>query len=79
MQLRKAAYEGKNSKHNFTDKANNSNNDFMDYELWTVKETAQYLRISHRSLYNMLSAGKCPIRHERIGKAIRFRRADVIR
>lgn len=43
----------------------------------TIKELAELLGISPRSIYNQLSAGKFPITPKRVGRLIRFDVRDV--
>jgi excisionase family DNA binding protein len=49
-------------------------------KLLTVKETADYLRISERTIYNRIgrkSKMAFPIKPKRIGRLIRFDQQDV--
>ena len=45
--------------------------------LLSVQETANYLSISPRSIYNNLSAGKFPIQPLKLGRSVRFDIRDL--
>ena len=54
---------------------NNTKNEF-DYDiLWTVKEVAQYLKVSKGHVYNLSSRGEIPLR-KRDG-LLRFRPDEI--
>jgi excisionase family DNA binding protein len=46
-------------------------------ELLTTQETAKLLKISYATLMTWRSAKRYPLRYARIGRRIRYRRADV--
>lgn len=45
-------------------------------DVLTAEEAAQYLRVSLKTLYRLVSAGKVP--GQRVGRAWRFRKADLV-
>jgi excisionase family DNA binding protein len=45
-------------------------------DVLTAKEAAVYLRVSLKTLYRLVSAGKIP--GQKVGRAWRFRRVDLI-
>ncbi len=45
--------------------------------LLTIKETASFLGISSRTIYNQLSAKKFPVRPLRLGRCVRFDIEDL--
>ena len=50
--------------------------------LWTVEQTAQYLGLKPRTIYNGIgrkSKKRFPIKPKRIGKAVRFDIEDIER
>ncbi len=47
----------------------------MPTEVMTVNEVAQYLRVNPQTVYRKAKAGELPA--VRIGRAIRFRRAEL--
>ena len=53
----------------------------QEKDLWTIEETAQYLGISKRTIYNRVRPGTTekpfPIKPIRIGRLIRFKRTEV--
>ena len=54
----------------------------MDDKLLTIKEVAELLRISERTIYNKVRKGaerQFPIKVKRVGKLIRFAARDVQR
>ncbi|MDY6986955.1 MAG: helix-turn-helix domain-containing protein [Thermodesulfobacteriota bacterium] len=53
-----------------------------DKRLLTVKETADLLRISPRTIYNQIGPGAqrpFPIRPRRVGRLVRFAASDIQR
>lgn len=50
-------------------------NEDLDQQLLTEKEAGAYLRVSKRNLYCWRMAGLIP--YFKIGRAVRFRRADM--
>ena len=50
-------------------------NEDLDQQLHTEKEACAYLRVSRRNLYCWRMAGLIP--YFKIGRAVRFRRADM--
>lgn len=48
----------------------------MQTENMTVKEVADFLRVSRQTVYTMVKQGKIP--SFRIGTKVRFKRSDVI-
>lgn len=49
----------------------------MTEEVMTLREVAQYLKITERTLYRLVQEGKVPA--FRVGNAWRFRRSDLDR
>ena len=47
----------------------------MSNEVLTVSEVAEYLRVNPQTVYRKAKAGELPV--VRIGRAIRFRRAEL--
>lgn len=47
----------------------------MQNENFTVKEVADFLRVSRQTVYTMVREGKIP--HFRVGNKVRFKRADI--
>jgi excisionase family DNA binding protein len=45
-------------------------------ENMTVKEVADFLRVSRQTVYVMVKEGKIP--HFRVGSKVRFKRADIM-
>lgn len=45
--------------------------------LLTIKETALFLGLSSRTIYNSLSAKKFPVKPLRLGRAVRFDIRDL--
>lgn len=45
-------------------------------EVLTAGEAAAYLRVSLKTLYRLLSAGKVP--GQKVGRAWRFRQSDLV-
>ena len=48
----------------------------MQTENMTVKEVADFLRVSRQTVYQMVKQGKIP--SFRVGTKVRFKRADVL-
>lgn len=47
----------------------------MQIENMTVKEVADFLRVSRQTVYTMVRQGKLP--HFRIGNKVRFKRSEI--
>lgn len=47
----------------------------MQIENMTVKEVADFLRVSRQTVYTMVREGKLP--HFRIGNKVRFKRSEI--
>lgn len=47
----------------------------MQTENMTVKEVADFLRVSRQTVYTMVREGKLP--HFRIGNKVRFKRSEI--
>ncbi len=45
-------------------------------DVLTADEAADYLRVSRKTLYRLVSAGKIP--GNKVGRSWRFRRADLV-
>jgi len=45
-------------------------------DVLTADEAADYLRVSRKTLYRLVSAGKIP--GQKVGRSWRFRRADLV-
>ncbi len=45
--------------------------------IFTVTETAKYLKISKTKMYNLVKAGEIP--HLKIGKNVRIRETDLVK
>jgi excisionase family DNA binding protein len=52
--------------------------DVVEYPLFNVEEAARYLRLSSKTLYNLVSAGRVPCVHV-LGRALRFEKAALDR
>jgi excisionase family DNA binding protein len=50
----------------------------VEYPLFNVEEAARYLRLSSKTLYNLVSAGRVPCVHV-LGRALRFEKAALDR
>ena len=48
----------------------------MQTENMTVKEVADFLRVSRQTVYQMVEQGKVPF--FRVGTKVRFKRADIL-
>lgn len=48
----------------------------MQTENMTVKEVADFLRVSRQTVYQMVKQGKVPF--FRVGTKVRFKRADIL-
>ena len=45
--------------------------------LFNVQETAEYLGLAPRTLYNLIYKGRCPVPYKKIGRLIRFDIKDL--
>jgi excisionase family DNA binding protein len=45
-------------------------------DVLTADEAAEYLRVSRKTLYRLVSAGKVP--GQKVGRSWRFRREDLV-
>jgi excisionase family DNA binding protein len=45
-------------------------------DVLTASEAAEYLRVSRKTLYRLVAAGKVP--GQRVGRSWRFRREDLV-
>ena len=49
----------------------------MKKRLYSVKDAAEYLNLSSRTIYNWINTGKCLIPYKKLGRLIKFDILDL--